>query len=132
MKTNDFINILEKCSFKGSYPFRDASEARIPTGFHVIDAGVKAKNLIDQWGNLKHTHDFSFKLWHGNGRDSGEGLVAEKFLPIIYKILDPYGSPNLNVEVEYEGNTLEVYGLSWAGSCFMLCHKDIHGRRKYI
>ena len=118
MKINDFIEKLEQLE----YPkFKTSDELRIPPYFHVTELGMKRKDFIDCGGNLKHTQHITFQLW--TDEDFDHRITSKNFLSIIDKFNSSFGSPNLEVEVEYQVNTLGSYGLDFKDDYFILMPK---------
>lgn len=106
---------LDKIAFRlpdGSY---------VPSHFHVTEVGKITKNFIDCGGTVRNEEVVSFQLWEENDYD--HRLHPEKLLNIIElseKILE---IENLEVEVEYQGDTIGKYGLYFDGTDFILTNK---------
>jgi hypothetical protein len=118
MKINSLIEKLEQLE----YPkFKNADGIRIPPYFHVTELGMKRKDFIDCGGNLNHTQHISFQLW--TDEDFEHRLTSKNFLSIIESFRSTFNSPNLDIEVEYQGNTLGSYDLAFEDDYFILMPK---------
>jgi len=90
----------------------------VPQHFHVTEVGKITKNFIDCGGTVRHEERINFQLW--NADDYDHRLHPEKLLTIIElseKVLD---LKDLEIEVEYQGQTIEKFGLDHDGSQFIL------------
>ncbi|OUW20305.1 MAG: hypothetical protein CBD21_04765 [bacterium TMED161] len=118
MKINDVKEILNKIeSVKFLLPNGDL----IPAHFHVTEVGIITKNFIDCGGTIRSDKVANFQLWTAD--DFDHRLAPQKFLDIINlseKILE---LENLEIEVEYQSNTIGKFGLSFDGANFLLTNK---------
>ena len=90
----------------------------VPNHFHVTEVGQITKNFIDCGGTVRKEEVISFQLWDANDYD--HRLHPEKLVHIINlseKILD---LDDLEIEVEYQGNTIGKYGIDFNGKNFLL------------
>ncbi|MFZ9188250.1 MAG: DUF6428 family protein, partial [Algoriphagus sp.] len=69
-------------------------------------------------GTLRNESMISFQLWEAE--DFDHRLGAAKLLDIIQMAERVLELPDLEVEVEYQGDTIGRYGLDFAGSNFLL------------
>ncbi len=93
----------------------------VPSHFHITEVGKVTKNFIDCGGTVRNEEVVSFQLWNEN--DYNHRLHPEKLVNIIElseKVLD---IPDLEVEVEYQGDTIGKYGLDFDGTNFLLTTK---------
>jgi len=86
--------------------------------FHVTEVGQVTKKYIDCGGTLRNESMISFQLWAAE--DFDHRLGAAKLLDIIRLAERVLELPDLEVEVEYQGDTIGRYGLDFAGSNFHL------------
>ena len=94
----------------------------VPTHFHVTEVGKITKNFIDCGGTVRREEVVNFQLWNAN--DYNHRLHPEKLLHIIElseKILE---IGDLEVEVEYQAETIGKYGLDFDGANFLLTTKQ--------
>ncbi|GFD72507.1 DUF6428 family protein [Tenacibaculum sp. Mcav3-52] len=95
----------------------------VPNHFHVTEVGRVTKNFIDCGGVVRNEEVVNFQLWNANDYD--HRLHPEKLISIIElseKTLNI--SPNLEIEVEYQGSTIGKYGLDFDGTNFLLTTKQ--------
>ena len=95
----------------------------VPNHFHVTEVGKVTKHFIDCGGTVRNEEVVNFQLWNANDYD--HRLHPEKLLKIIElseKVLEI--NANLNVEVEYQGQSIEKYGLEIVGKSFVLTSKE--------
>ncbi len=95
----------------------------VPNHFHVTEVGRVTKNFIDCGGVVRNEEVVNFQLWNANDYD--HRLHPDKLVSIIElseKTLNI--SPNLEIEVEYQGSTIGKYGLDFDGTNFLLTTKQ--------
>lgn len=91
----------------------------VPSHFHITEVGKVTKDFIDCGGTVRQTSVANLQLW--KSVDIDHRLSAEKLLGIInlsqskLKIAD-----HLNIEVEYQGETIGKYGLADANDTLQL------------
>uniref|UniRef100_UPI0040488207 DUF6428 family protein n=1 Tax=Algoriphagus sp. TaxID=1872435 RepID=UPI0040488207 len=86
--------------------------------FHVTEVGQVTKKYIDCGGTLRNESMISFQLWAAE--DFDHRLGAAKLLDIIQLAERVLELPDLEVEVEYQGDTIGRYGLEFTGTDFLL------------
>lgn len=94
----------------------------VPAHFHVTEVGKFTKNFIDCGGKVRKEEVTNFQLWESVDYD--HRLHPEKLIHIINlseKILRI--DDNLEIEVEYQGDTIGKYGLDFDGKHFLLTTK---------
>ena len=94
----------------------------VPTHFHVTEVGKIAKHFIDCGGTVRKENVANFQLW--NADDYNHRLHPEKLVHIIElseKILE---LEDLEVEVEYQADTIGKFGLDFDGVNFQLTTKQ--------
>ena len=95
----------------------------VPSHFHVTEVGKISKHFIDCGGTVRNEEVVSFQLWEANDYD--HRLHPEKLIKIIElseKTLNI--DDDLSVEVEYQGVSIEKYGLEFDGKTFLLASKQ--------
>lgn len=115
-KIKEILRSLERIGFK----LPDGT--LVPSHFHVTEVGKITKDFIDCGGTLRKEEVVSFQLW--NADDYDHRLHPEKLSSIIAlseKLLD---IPDLDVEVEYQGNTIGKFGIDFDGTYFELTQKQ--------
>ena len=86
--------------------------------FHVTEVGQVTKKYIDCGGTLRNESMISFQLWAAE--DFDHRLGAAKLLDIIQLAERVLELPDLEVEVEYQEDTIGRYGLEFTGTDFLL------------
>lgn len=90
----------------------------VPGNFHVTEVGKISKHFIDCGGTVRKEEVINFQLWNANDYD--HRLHPEKLKNIIElseKILE---LEDLEIEVEYQGDTIRKFGLDFDGKNFKL------------
>ena len=93
----------------------------VPAHFHVTEVGRISKHFIDCGGKIRHQEVANFQLWEANDYD--HRLHPEKLVHIIELSQELLGIGDLEIEVEYQGDTIGKYGLDHDGSQFLLTSK---------
>ncbi len=94
----------------------------VPEHFHVTEVGVITKHFIDCGGTVRNEKVANFQLWNAN--DFDHRLKPTKLLNIITLSEQKLGMEDLEIEVEYQGTTIEKYGLDFNGKNFLLVSKQ--------
>jgi hypothetical protein len=94
----------------------------VPQHFHVTEVGLISKHFIDCGGTIRDEKVINFQLWSAN--DIDHRLKTEKLLNIIHLSETKLGIPNLEIEVEYQSETIGKYGLDFDGINFLLTQKQ--------
>ncbi|MCM4169990.1 hypothetical protein DHD32_00745 [Arenibacter sp. TNZ] len=93
----------------------------VPNHFHVTEVGKVTKHFIDCGGTVRREEVVNFQLWNANDYD--HRLHPEKLVHIIElseKILE---IGDLEIEVEYQADTIGKFGLDFDGTNFILATK---------
>ncbi|MBP0902910.1 DUF6428 family protein [Mariniflexile gromovii] len=93
----------------------------VPNHFHVTEIGKITKKFIDCGGTLREETVVNFQLWNANDYD--HRLHPEKLLHIIELSEKVLSIEDLEIEVEYQGQTIEKFGLDFNGENFLLTTK---------
>ena len=94
----------------------------VPEHFHVTEVGVITKNFIDCGGKVRAEKVANFQLWNAN--DTDHRLKPKKLLDIIVLSEKVLGIEDLEVEVEYQSDTIGKYGIDYNGENFVLTIKQ--------
>jgi hypothetical protein len=94
----------------------------VPKHFHVTEAGLITKNFIDCGGTVRVEKVISFQVWFSN--DTDHRLEPKKLLDIIALSEKLFGNEDLDIEVEYQSDTIGKYGLDFQGEEFLLTTKQ--------
>jgi hypothetical protein len=95
----------------------------VPNHFHVTEVGKISKHFIDCGGTVRNEEVVNFQLW--NADDYDHRLHPEKLLHIIElseKVLQI--NDQLEIEVEYQVDTIGKFGLAFNGTNFLLTTKQ--------
>lgn len=95
---------------------------KVPDHFHVTEVGKITKHFIDCGGVVRKEEVVNFQLWNAN--DTDHRLKPAKLLKIIDLSIEKLEIPDLEVEVEYQSETIGKYGLSFNDGLFHLTSKQ--------
>lgn len=93
----------------------------VPEHFHVTEVGIITKDFIDCGGTVRHEKVANFQLWDAD--DYEHRLKAGKLLHIISLSEKVLGMEDLEIEVEYQAETIGKYDLGFDGESFLLLAK---------
>ena len=119
MKLSDVkkhLNAVETVSFKLQ------NGTSVPDHFHVTEVGVVSKHFIDCGGTIRNEKVANFQLWDTN--DFEHRLKPQKLLNIIKLSEEKLGIEDLDIEVEYQAETIGKYDLDFNGANFVLVSKQ--------
>ncbi len=94
----------------------------IPNHFHITEIGLVTKNFIDCGGIIRKEELINFQLWEAGDYD--HRLAPLKFLKIIDLSEKLLSIPDLEIEVEYQQETINKFGLEHNGKSFVLTNKN--------
>jgi len=94
----------------------------VPNHFHVTEVGKITKHFIDCGGTERKETVVNFQLWNANDYD--HRLHPEKLLNIIELSEKTLGIEDLDIEVEYQAETIGKFGLDFNGTNFVLTTKQ--------
>ena len=106
----------------------EAVNFKLPTGefvpehFHVTEIGLVTKHFIDCGGVERLEKVVNFQLWNAN--DTEHRLKPQKLLNIIALSEKKIGITDLEIEVEYQADTIGKYDLDFNGKDFVLVSKQ--------
>ena len=119
MKLSELKNSL---STMNTLSFVQPNGNPVPAHFHITEAGLTTKHFIDCGGTVRKEQVINFQLWEA--QDYDHRLSSEKLLKIIDISERTIGMEDLEVEVEYQTNTIGRYGLEINGKNFQLTSKQ--------
>lgn len=94
----------------------------VPRHFHITEAGLSTKHFIDCVGTIRMEKHINFQVWAAE--DITHRLEPQKLLKIIAASEKVLGNEDLDVEVEYQNETIGRYGLDMEGENFVLIAKQ--------
>ena len=118
MKLSEFKS---KLSTAKTISFQLPDGSLVPNHFHVTEVGKITKNFIDCGGTLRQERVVNFQLWEADDYD--HRLHPEKLLNIIELSEQKLNIGDLEIEVEYQGITIQKFGLDFDGDNFLLTSK---------
>lgn len=113
--------IKTKLAELNSVDFELQNGTKVPEHFHVTEVGVVHKHFIDCGGTVRNEKIANFQLWNAN--DTDHRLKPQKLLNIIELSEKTLGIEDLEVEVEYQMETIGRYALEFNGKSFVLMSK---------
>ena len=119
MKLSEIKTILKKAD---QIQFKLPDGELVPGHFHVTEVGKITKHFIDCGGTVRTEEVANFQLWNANDYD--HRLHPNKLLNIIELSEKVLKMGDLEIEVEYQGETIGKYGLDFDGWQFMLITKQ--------
>lgn len=99
-----------------------SNQGFVPEHFHITEVGLITKNFIDCGGMVREEKVINFQLWEAGDYD--HRLEPSKLLRIIEKSEEIFKFEELEIEVEYQQETIGKYGLDFDGTNFLLTNKQ--------
>ncbi len=93
----------------------------VPNHFHITEVGKVTKHFIDCGGVIRKEEVVNLQLWESNDYD--HRLHPDKMLQILTLSEKAFNLKNLEIEVEYQGNTIQKYGIELKGQNYLLTQK---------
>ena len=118
MKLSEIKNYLASAE---AVNFTLPSGEYVPEHFHVTEVGLVTKHFIDCGGVERTEKVVNFQLWEAN--DFEHRLKPQKLNNIIALSEKKLGIEDLEIEVEYQSDTIGKYGLGFNGKDFQLIPK---------
>ena len=119
MKLSEIKNKLNKLE---KIAFQLPNGELVPNHFHVTEIGKITKHFIDCGGTVRKEEVVNFQLWNANDYD--HRLHPEKLLDIIQLSERVLEIEDLEIEVEYQADTIGKFGLDFDGQNFLLTNKE--------
>ncbi|HVA99588.1 MAG TPA: DUF6428 family protein [Bacteroidia bacterium] len=114
--------IKKQLSTANAVNFQLQNGTFVPEHFHVTEVGIVTKHFIDCGGTVRNEKVASFQLWNAN--DFEHRLKPEKLINIIALSEKVLGMEDLEIEVEYQTDTIGKYDLAFNGQNFVLISKQ--------
>lgn len=115
MKLSELKNHLKGLE---AVSFRLPDGTSVPEHFHVTEVGLISKHFIDCSGTIRKDTVVNFQLWYSSDYD--HRLGAQKLIKIINLSQEKLQIGDHEIEVEYQGETIGKYGLSYSDGYFQL------------
>jgi len=119
MKLSQVKSVLKELETMG---FQLPNGELVPKHFHVTEVGKITKHFIDCGGTERTEEVINFQLWNANDYD--HRLHPKKLLHIIELSEKALDIADLEIEVEYQGETIGKFGLDFDGQYFLLTTKQ--------
>lgn len=119
MKLSQVKTVLQELEIIG---FQLPNGQLVPNHFHVTEVGKITKHFMDCGGTLRNEEVVNFQLWNANDYD--HRLHPEKLLKIIELSEKVLKIEDLEIEVEYQAETIGKFGLDFDGKNFLLTTKQ--------
>ena len=94
----------------------------VPAHFHITEVGALTKHFIDCGGDVHEDKSASLQIWVAD--DFDHRLEAHKLLNIIDLSAKILKDEDLEIEVEYQTDTIGKYSLSIEKDAFLLIAKE--------
>ena len=118
MKISELKNHLNKVS---DLSFKLPNGNSIPAHFHLTEIGLITKDFVDCGVSIHHEKWATMQLWVAN--DVDHRLQPSNLLKIIENSVKIIGTEDLEVEIEYQTDTIGRYGLDFTDNNFVLTVK---------
>lgn len=119
MKLSEVKSVLKNLQ---TIAFQLPDQSLVPNHFHVTEVGEITKRFIDCGGTVRKETVVNFQLWNANDYD--HRLHPEKLLKIIELSEKTLAIDDNEIEVEYQGTTIQKFGLDFDGNQFLLTTKQ--------
>ena len=91
---------------------------KVPSHFHITEIGVTTKQFTDCGNTFRTSKKITFQLWAS--MDIYHRLEAQKVLKIINSVAQKLETDDLEVEIEYQQDTIGKFGLDFIDNQFVL------------
>jgi hypothetical protein len=119
MKLSEIKNHLETAT---AINFKLPNGAFVPEHFHVTEVGLIDKHFIDCGGVVRKEKVANFQLWNAN--DTEHRLKPQKLINIIALSEKVLKMEDLEIEVEFQSETIGKYDIGYDGRNFLLIAKQ--------
>ena len=98
--------------------FQLSNGSFVPAHFHITEVGNVTRNYIDCGGVQRQENKLNLQLWVAS--DTDHRLKPNNLLNILQLAEKQLGYSNVEVEIEYQQNTIGRYKLAFDGAVFQL------------
>ncbi|MDN5214749.1 DUF6428 family protein [Fulvivirgaceae bacterium BMA12] len=119
MKLSEIKQALEQVN---QVKFQLPNGEEVPAHFHVTEIGNVSKHFIDCGGTIRKEAVINFQLF--TDTDYDHRLSNQKLKSIIELSASRLDLEDLEIEVEYQADTIGKYGLAFDGQYFQLTTKQ--------
>ncbi len=119
MKLSEFKLYLDNMS---QLHFVQQNGELVPPHFHITEAGLTTKHFVDCGGTVRLDKSINFQIWTAEDFDHRlEPLKLKKIIAIAEPL---FNNEDLEIEIEYQTETISRYGLAFDGNNFLLTSKQ--------
>ncbi len=115
MKLSEFKKHLEALA---QFHFVLPNGTKIPSHFHITEVGMTTKQFTDCGNTFRISKTATFQLW--NSVDFYHRLEPQKILKIINATEKMFDGEDLDIEIEYQQETIGKFGLEFSNEEFVL------------
>jgi len=119
MKLSEFKTQLGKIS---TLNFVQPNGTFVPTHCHITEVGLTTKHFIDCGGTVRTEKTVSFQIWVD--LDIPHPLEPSTLMKIISLAENLFGGDDLEIEVEFQTETIGKYAVGFEGENFLLLAKE--------
>jgi len=101
-----------------SLQFKLPDNSSVPEHFHITELGKISKHYIDCGGVERFTQNTNFQIWFAE--DFEHRLSPSKLLNIIQMAETKLNLPDVEIEMEYQSDTIGKYHLGFVDGAFTL------------
>ena len=115
MKLSEFKKQLETSN---QLQFVLQNGQKVPSHFHITEIGVTTKQFTDCGNTFRISKKITFQLW--SSVDIHHRLEAQKVQNIINSVTNKLETDDLEIEIEYQQETVGKFGLDFIDNQFVL------------
>ena len=115
MKLSEFKKQLETVN---QLRFVLQNGQKVPSHFHITEIGVTTKQFTDCGNTFRTSKKITFQLW--SSIDIHHRLEAQKVLKIINSVANKLETDDLEIEIEYQQETVGKFDLDFIDNQFVL------------
>ena len=115
MKLSEFKKQLETVN---QLQFVLQNGQKVPLHFHITEVGVTTKQFTDCGNTFRISKKITFQLW--SSIDVYHRLETQKVLKIINSATQKLEIDDLEIEIEYQQDTVGKFGLEFIDNQFVL------------
>jgi len=119
MKISEFKTHLASLNSIG---FKLPNGECLPLHFHITEVGRTTKHFIDCGGDVHEEKSANLQIWVAD--DTDHRLAPSNLLNILDQSKKVLNDEDLEIEVEYQTETIGKYGLSIDEDAFVLVAKE--------
>ncbi len=115
MKLSEFKNQLNNVE---QLDFVLQNGQKVPSHFHITEIGMTTKQFTDCGNTFRTSKTATFQLW--TSVDFHHRLDTKKVLMIINSTEKMFAGEDLDIEIEYQQETVGKFGLDFINNQFIL------------